>query len=538
MTVTYGFYDSLNGDRKYNASQMSKLFEGIITDGIFESIGAAFWVSSNSNMTVNVGPGRAWFNFTWTNNDSVLVLTAQASEAALNRIDTVVLEVNLDLAVRANSIKIIKGTPATTPVAPTLSYTATLKQYPLADLYIAGNVTQILTVNITNRVGMVSTPFITAPLTSINIQALFDSMTAQNTNNNVANQATFDAWFNNLVNQLSGSQVTNLQTQIDSANLRMRNRNLLINGAMDIWQRGTSFTITAAFPYTADRWQAYRGSTIVVSKQLTSDPVNLPSLRNCLRVQRVAASSAVDQAYIGYSMESVDSYRLAGKTVTLSFYARKGTDYSAVGSTLNASIISGTGTDQSVISVHTGTVICAMAPKTLTTSWQRFSMQGAVGASINELGLYFAFTPVGTAGAADYYEITGIQLEEGSIMTSFDNRSNSEELSLCQRYFFKSYNYVDAPGTVTETPRMYFVGANPYYFTNPIFLFPVRMRATPSVTVYSPSGVLGKLRLDGGADKNVTLATLGDSGIVLYSSTAELVGMSNYTGFIVASAEL
>lgn len=221
MTLTYGFYDSLNGDRKYNASQMSKLFEGIITDGIFESVGSALIVTSNSNMTVSVGTGRAWFDLTWTNNDSVLVLTAQASEAALNRIDTVVIEINTDLAVRANSIKIIKGTPATTPVAPTLSNTATLKQYALANLYVAANVTQITTGNITNKIGTVSTPFITSPLTSLNIQVLFDQLIAQFTVNTETNQATFDTWFNNLVDQLTGVQVTNLQGQIDTINTQL-----------------------------------------------------------------------------------------------------------------------------------------------------------------------------------------------------------------------------------------------------------------------------------------------------------------------------
>jgi len=205
MTVTYGFYDSLSGDRKYNADQMSRIFDGILTDGVFQSIGTAMIVTSATGMSVNVGIGRAWFNHTWTYNDAVLTVTIPTSETVLNRIDTVVVEVNTDLGVRANSIKVIKGTPGSVPVAPTLSNTTTLKQYGLADIYVAANVTSINAGNITNRVGTTGTPFVTGIITTIDATTLFAKF-----------QNDFNAWFNALVNQLSGSQVTNLQNQINS----------------------------------------------------------------------------------------------------------------------------------------------------------------------------------------------------------------------------------------------------------------------------------------------------------------------------------
>ena len=49
MSVTSGFFDSINGDRKYNAEQMSSIFDGIVTDGVFQNIGEAFRVQSVSN---------------------------------------------------------------------------------------------------------------------------------------------------------------------------------------------------------------------------------------------------------------------------------------------------------------------------------------------------------------------------------------------------------------------------------------------------------------------------------------------------------
>jgi hypothetical protein len=117
MGVTYGFYNSINGDRKYNATQMSSIFDGIIKDGVFLSIGEALIVSSETGMTVSVGIGRAWFNHTWTNNDAEILLTVPQSELILNRIDAVVLEVNSGDDVRANSIKIVKGVPSSNPTA-------------------------------------------------------------------------------------------------------------------------------------------------------------------------------------------------------------------------------------------------------------------------------------------------------------------------------------------------------------------------------------------------------------------------------------
>jgi hypothetical protein len=204
MTVSYGFYDSLNGDRKYNAQQMSRIFEGIITNGVFQSVGSALVVSAVSGMNISVGTGRAWFNYTWTYNDAALQLTVEASEAVLNRIDTVILEVNTDTAVRANSIKILKGTPGSSPVAPTLANTATLKQYGLADIYVGAGVTQIIAGNITNRVGTVGTPFITGILETLDAATLLARF-----------ESDFDVWLTNLQDQLDDNQASNLQAQID-----------------------------------------------------------------------------------------------------------------------------------------------------------------------------------------------------------------------------------------------------------------------------------------------------------------------------------
>lgn len=210
MTVTYGFYDSLNGDRKYNALQMSKLFKGIITEGIFQSVGGWFAVSAATGMNINVASGRGWFNDRWIDNDATIQLTVLASEPVLPRIDTVVIEINSDISVRANSIKIIKGTPNSNPVAPTLANTTTLKQYPLVDIAVAAGVTSITAGNITNRIGVVGgTPFITGLVQSFDVASLFGQF-----------EANFEAWLANLQDQLDDNQAGNLQNQIDLINTK------------------------------------------------------------------------------------------------------------------------------------------------------------------------------------------------------------------------------------------------------------------------------------------------------------------------------
>ena len=172
MSVTYGFYNSKNRDRRYDAIQMSSIFDGIIRDGVLQHYGTAMMVKESEGMMVNVGIGRAWFNHTWTLNDALLPLTLPLSEVILNRIDAVVLEVDARESVRANSIKIIKGTPASSPKNPTLIKTNDRWQYPLAYIRVNAGVTAIRQANITNCVGTSACPFVTAPLEKMSIDAL------------------------------------------------------------------------------------------------------------------------------------------------------------------------------------------------------------------------------------------------------------------------------------------------------------------------------------------------------------------------------
>lgn len=205
MALTFGFYDSLNHDRLYNAQQMSAIFDGIINDGVFASVGSHFSVVPGTGMHVLVKSGRAWFNSTWTLNDSDIDLTIDAADSLLGRIDTVVLEVNSEQATRANSIKVVKGTAASTPAKPTLTNTTTVHQHPLAHITVAKNTTAITASMIEIVVGKTDCPFVTAILQTTDITNLFAKW-----------ENDFQTWFSTIRSTLDGDVALNLQNQIDA----------------------------------------------------------------------------------------------------------------------------------------------------------------------------------------------------------------------------------------------------------------------------------------------------------------------------------
>ena len=253
--------------------------------------------------------------------------------------------------------------------------------------------------------------------------------------------------------------------------------NPVINGGMDIWQRGTSVSTTAG--YTADRW--YANMTVsgrTVSRQTTSDTTNLPNIQYCARVQRDSGGTNTSLVILSQPIETINSIPFAGKVVTMSFYARAGANFSSATSAINASLLSGTGTDQNQQGAgYTGQVSVTANNLTLTTTWQRFTLTGTVGTTATELAMTFFYTPVGTAGAADYFEITGVQIDFGTYTASTAptfRRSGGTiqgELAACQRY----YQLVTGGGEAFGT----------FYSTTAVSIntrFPVQMRVSPTPT--------------------------------------------------------
>lgn len=286
MSVSSGFFNSLNGDRKYNAAQMSAIFDGLIIDGVFASIGTAFAVKAAGGLTVNVGIGKAWFDHTWTVNDSILPMTAPEAEVLLDRIDAVVLEVNGMESVRENTIKFVKGNPSSAPSRPTLTNEGNVHQYPLCYIYRKYGTAVINQADITPMVGTESTPFVTGILQTISLDELLgkwqdeldrftdarsqevDDWIAQEESdfttwfNNMkadlqqeqavldqwiaSEQADFLAWYNQMKDQLSGDVAGNLQLEIDKEEVK---RILLVgfeDGTKEFSDDDSTITSTAS----------------------------------------------------------------------------------------------------------------------------------------------------------------------------------------------------------------------------------------------------------------------------------------------------
>ena len=108
--ITYGFFDSVDGDRKYNADDISNFFLKLISDGVFPTPANSMQVQEVSGMTVKVSAGWGFIKCKWINNDSDLYLTLDEPDIILDRKDRIVMRLNKDT--RLIEIAIKKGTPA------------------------------------------------------------------------------------------------------------------------------------------------------------------------------------------------------------------------------------------------------------------------------------------------------------------------------------------------------------------------------------------------------------------------------------------
>jgi hypothetical protein len=259
------------------------------------------------------------------------------------------------------------------------------------------------------------------------------------------------------------------------------NVNPVLNSAFQIWQRGTSFAVAAGSAFTADRFNYYSAvSGRTISRQSTNDTTNLPFIQYCARIQRDSGNTNTSQINLGQSFETINSIPYAGKTITFSFYARAGANYSAASNGLLVVLSSGTGTDQNIVSAgYTGSTNVVVQTATLTTTWQRFTYTGSVASTATELGFYFGFTPSGTAGANDYFETTGLQIEIASVATPFKTYAGTiqGELAACQRYYFR-YKETSGSGRVATG---FGISTTTGEFVLP---FPTTMRVQPSALEY------------------------------------------------------
>lgn len=261
-------------------------------------------------------------------------------------------------------------------------------------------------------------------------------------------------------------------------------RNALANTDMLIAQRGSSFTSINGFAtpvYTLDRWFAWTGGSASMS---VSQAAGANEFAKVLRVQRPNGNTSTTGHFVGQILESVNCTKYKGKKCYLSFYARSGADFSAAGGQIKARVQQGTGTDQGSSSYTNGLWTSASLAldqlQDINSTLTRYSLSLTISASATEIAVDFSFTPVGTAGTNDYFEITGVQLEANE-QTPYEFLPYSVSMLRCLRYYtaltnIVAYGWASGSGQAIATQVMW----------------PVPMRSTPTTslsgTSYSNAG--------------------------------------------------
>jgi hypothetical protein len=324
----------------------------------------------------------------------------------------------------------------------------------------------------------------------------------------------------------TGLQIDINTGAVQSGHTQFRNR--LINGDFRIMQRGTpaaNISGGGAKVYTFDRWWFTQNSTASNSvQQLTSPGVG--DFQYAARLQRPLNSTTTQTYVLGQALESQDSAPLKGQSLTVSFWLRAGANLS---STVQLVVSSGTGTDQDAILVPggswTGQSNFMLQTMTPSTTWQYYTFTATAPANCNQLCVWFIKSHAGTAGAADYVDIAGVQLEKGTVATPFELRPLSVELQLSQRYYVKcddsyAFFFTD-PGNNTAARGAVF--------------FPVQMRAYPVVALQGNAAYQSTTNT---AIDNVTAQNVGSFGFGSLYRPAGFISAAYGISMYTANAEL
>lgn len=215
MALEYGFFNAVKQtdgtyDRVYNAEQMSRYFNGLVSPGVYESVGGGLQVRAGTGMTVQVQTGRAILgdNCQWLDNDAVLDIVLNAAHVTLNRYTAIVMR--LDCTNRNISIVAVDGANATAPTKPAMTRTSAIMEYCLAYVYVGKGVTTITQSAITDtRPDNTVCGWVTGLVQQVDTSQLFlqwqtayAEFYAQMQAWQTQQEAAFDSWFSTLTGQL------------------------------------------------------------------------------------------------------------------------------------------------------------------------------------------------------------------------------------------------------------------------------------------------------------------------------------------------
>lgn len=344
-------------------------------------------------------------------------------------------------------------------------------------------------------------------------------------NNTDATSFAFKRWFQDIYTWSKGGVLVPNGGYLPdiSGVVSLGKRNIITNGNFEIWQRGTTIANAAAsaVTYTTDRWAISRttAGTQQVSQQTAGGPMGHP---NYARISRTPGDTTTNELFLAQATESIDSWKYAGQKVTLSFWLRCGSGFSGTTfsggngrGTFEIHVNSGTGTDQGPFAALTGNVSVINQYIVPTTTWTFYKVTGTVPTNCNQFKTYFGWIPPAIAGANNYVDIAGVQLEVGTEATAFETISFEENLYRCGRYFQKSQPYGTAPsagtGNNSGAARWNLTTAGAVATHGAMVEFSPRMRVPPNISFYNPS-VVNAFARNSNTGTDATATSVGVNG--------------------------
>ena len=202
MAITYGFFNSIDGDRTYNADQMSEYFDGLVSNGVYESVGGALQVKAASDgMVVQVLSGRAIVNSKWLSNSATLILEISPAHVVLNRWTAVVLR--LDIVNRLMTITTKDGEPATNPIKPSMQKDVSMIELCLAYVFVGAGATNITQANIEDTRPSNLCGWVTGLVEQVDTSQLFLQWQTAYENYYSKMTTEFNNWFETLTDELA-----------------------------------------------------------------------------------------------------------------------------------------------------------------------------------------------------------------------------------------------------------------------------------------------------------------------------------------------
>jgi hypothetical protein len=289
------------------------------------------------------------------------------------------------------------------------------------------------------------------------------------------------------------------------------NKNLLINGNFNIWQRGTTTvattTKTNSTSYCADRFYVLPvGASVTYSRDILIPANNLTTYS-----AKITGATSVTTVKFAQRLEAIDVTTGMKQMLTFSAWI-----YNNTGAAITPTLI--INTPSAVDNWSTNSTVLTQALSSISNaSWSQvsYSFNPSAYSNINNgMEVTIQFPSGSLASGTQSVNITQCQLEVGGVVTTFERRTFAEELSLAQRYYAKTYNYGTAPGSISANGELYQLVVTLADNIQVPWRYPVAMRVTPTVTGYSPStGIVNKASSSKGGDTDFYILVTGDAGV-------------------------